>query len=132
MPNYHVAQLDAIAPVACPCGSARRAFAGIAGGPASVHVVEISADAKTHYHKRQAEIYVILKGSGHVELDGELVPVRPLTAVLIKPLCCHRALGRMRILNIVVPPFDPSDEYERAGQSERPGLPCQDHGHSGG
>jgi mannose-6-phosphate isomerase-like protein (cupin superfamily) len=111
MSNYHIAQLDAIAPVACPCGSARRAFADIAGGPASVHVVEISADARTHYHKRQTEIYVILEGSGHVELDGELIPVRPLTAVLIKPPCRHRAVGRMRILNTVIPPFDPADEF---------------------
>jgi mannose-6-phosphate isomerase-like protein (cupin superfamily) len=112
MPNYHVAQLDAIAPVACPCGSARRAFAGIEGGPASVHIVEISSDARTHYHKRQTEIYVILEGSGHLELDGELVSVRPLTAVLIPPLCRHRAVGRMKILNTVIPPFNPWDEYE--------------------
>jgi len=112
MSNYHIAQLDEIAPVACPCGSARRAFAGIEGGPASVHIVEISSDARTHYHKRQTEIYVILEGSGHLELDGELVPVRPLTAVLIPPLCRHRAVGRMKILNTVIPPFNPSDEYE--------------------
>ena len=112
MPNYHIAQLDEIPPVACPCGSARRAFAEVPGGHASVHVVDISADSKTHYHKRQTEIYVILEGSGHIELDGRLIPVRPLTAVLIKPPCRHRAIGRMRILNTVIPPFDPSDEYE--------------------
>ncbi|MCX5684929.1 MAG: cupin domain-containing protein [Planctomycetota bacterium] len=112
MANYHIAQLDEIAAVACPCGSARRAFAEVAGGPASVHVVEISADARTHYHKRQTEIYVILEGSGHLELDGERVPVRPLTAVVIRPPCRHRAVGRMKILNMVIPPFDAADEYE--------------------
>jgi hypothetical protein len=46
-----------------------------------------------------------------VELDGLRVPVRPLTAVLIRPGCRHRAVGRLRILNTVVPAFDPADEW---------------------
>ena len=41
-----------------------------------------------------------------VELDGEAVPVRAGTTVMIRPGVRHRAVGRMRILNVVVPPFD--------------------------
>jgi mannose-6-phosphate isomerase-like protein (cupin superfamily) len=111
MVNYLVAQLDEVAPVACPCGTARRAFALPDNPTATVHVVEISVDARAHYHKRLTEIYVILEGSGHVELDGLRVPARPLTAVLIRPGCRHRAVGRLRILNTVVPAFDPADEW---------------------
>ena len=111
MVNYLVAQLDEVVPVGCPCGTTRRAFAAPDNPTATVHVVEISADARAHYHKRLTEIYVILEGSGHVELDGRRVPVRPLTAVLIRPGCRHRAVGRMRILNTVVPAFDPADEW---------------------
>ena len=110
--NYHVAQLDAVPPAACPCGQARRAFADPAGSVASVHLVDISADARTHYHKRMTEIYLVLEGEGHLELDGDRVPVRPMTAVYIKPGCRHRAVGRMRIINIPVPAFDPEDEFE--------------------
>ncbi|MBM4019109.1 MAG: cupin domain-containing protein [Planctomycetes bacterium] len=110
MPNYQVAQLDDIASVPCPCGTSRRAFAE-AGGTASVHVVEISADARAHYHKRLTEIYVILEGTGQVELDGRLAPVRPMTAVLIRPGCRHRAVGRLRVLNTCIPAFDPADEH---------------------
>ena len=57
------------------------------------------------------EIYLVLEGEGHIELDGELIPVKPLTSILIKPGCRHRAIGEMRIINIPVPTFDPSDEY---------------------
>jgi mannose-6-phosphate isomerase-like protein (cupin superfamily) len=46
-----------------------------------------------------------------VELDGDPVAVGPGVAVLIPPGVRHRAVGRMTILNIVVPPFDPADEW---------------------
>ena len=109
--NYHVAQLDAVPPTPCPCGQARRSFADLAGSVASVHLVDISADARSHYHKRMTEIYLVLEGEGHLELDGELVPVRPMTTVYIKPGCRHRAVGNLRIVNIPVPAFDPADEW---------------------
>ena len=111
MANYLVAQLDEIDPVPCPCGSARRGFAAADNPTATVHIVEISADSRTHYHKRLTEIYVILEGSGHLELDGHRVAVRPMTAALIRPGCRHRAVGRMRVLNTCLPPFDPADEW---------------------
>jgi hypothetical protein len=37
--------------------------------------------------------------------------VGPGGAVLIPPRVRHRAMGRMTILDIVVPPFDPADEW---------------------
>lgn len=106
-----VVQLDALPARPCPCGQARRAFAGEPGSPASVHLVEISADAARHHHRRQTEIYVVLEGEGAVELDGVLHPVRPMSLVRIPPGVRHRAVGRLRLLNVVVPPFDPADEF---------------------
>src|SRR5437660_9064105 len=111
MPNYRVAQLDAIPPVACPCGQARRAFVTPDNSVATLHLVDISADARPHYHKRMTEIYLVLEGEGHLELDGELVPVKPMTAVFIQPGCRHRAVGKLRIVNIPVPAFDDADEW---------------------
>jgi mannose-6-phosphate isomerase-like protein (cupin superfamily) len=108
--RYLIAQLDQIDPVDCPCGQARRAFAMPADSPASAHLVDIRADARAHYHKRLTEIYIILEGEGYLELDGRMLAVRPLTAVMIKPGCRHRAVGSLRVLNIVVPPFDAADE----------------------
>jgi mannose-6-phosphate isomerase-like protein (cupin superfamily) len=45
-----------------------------------------------------------------VKLDDERMAVGPGGAVLIPPGVWHRAAGRMTILNVVVPPFDPNDE----------------------
>lgn len=109
--GFAIAQLDDLAAVSCPCGKARRAFREVAGAPASVHLTDIHAEARTHYHRRMTEIYVVLEGVGEIELDGRRFPVKPLTAVLIQPGCRHRALGRLRILNIPIPAFDPSDEW---------------------
>jgi mannose-6-phosphate isomerase-like protein (cupin superfamily) len=64
-----------------------------------------------HYHKTLTEIYLILDGEGHLELDGELVSVKPMTSILIKPGCRHRAVGQLRIINVCVPAFDPDDEW---------------------
>ena len=108
-----VADLAAIDPVRCPCGWARRAFRDLAGAPASMHRVEIEADARAHYHREHTEIYYVLEcaDGAAVELDGRAEPVRPGVAVLIPPGVRHRAVGKMVILNVVVPPFDPADEW---------------------
>jgi mannose-6-phosphate isomerase-like protein (cupin superfamily) len=83
----------------------------MAGSAASVHLVDIEADAQAHYHKRTTEIYVILEGQGEMELDGLRVPVKPMTAIYIQPGCRHRAIGPLRILNIPIPAFDEQDEW---------------------
>ena len=111
MTNFAIVQLDSLAAVPCPCGQAQRAFAQVEDAPASVHLVEIKADSQVHYHRRMTEIYVVLEGEGEIELDGERFPLRPLTAVMIKPGCRHRAIGQLKLLNIPIPPFDPSDEW---------------------
>lgn len=110
-PNYSVAHLDQIPAVPCPCGMSRRAFADDADQVASLHVVDISVDAKTHYHKRLTEIYYILEGHGQMELDGQRIDVSPGSAILIKPGCRHRAIGTMKIINVPIPAFDPDDEW---------------------
>lgn len=109
--RFQVVDLTRVPAVPCPCGSTRRAFVEDADQTASVHLVEISEDAKTHYHKRLTEIYYVLEGQGEMELDGKRLPVAPGTAILIKPGCRHRAIGRLTILNIPIPAFDPQDEW---------------------
>ena len=111
MANYLISQLDELPAQRCPCGFTRRAFAGEPDNVASLHTVEIQEDARTHYHKRMTEIYLVLEGEGQMELDGQLVPVKPMTAIYIKPGCRHRAIGKLKIINIPVPSFDESDEW---------------------
>jgi mannose-6-phosphate isomerase-like protein (cupin superfamily) len=111
MSNYAIAQLDEIDPKRCPCGHARRAFAEIPAAVASLHVVNIEADSRVHYHKRMTEIYLVLEGEGEIELDGQRFPVKPMTAIYIKPGCRHRAVGKLKIINVPVPAFDETDEW---------------------
>jgi mannose-6-phosphate isomerase-like protein (cupin superfamily) len=111
MANYIIAHFDDIAAVRCPCGFAQRAFTLPENDAATVHIVDIRQDAQVHYHKEHTEIYLILEGEGHLELDGARVPVRPFSTVLIRPGCRHRAVGRLRVVNICIPPFDPADEW---------------------
>lgn len=60
------------------------------------------------------EIYVVLEGEGTMELDGEIIPIRPMTSVMIKPGCRHRAIrgnSSLKILNVAIPKFDAEDEW---------------------
>lgn len=111
MANYMIASFDDIDAVKCPCGFARRAFAVPDNSTATMHIVDIREDSRVHYHKKLTEIYLVLEGSGQMELDGERIPVTPYTAIFIKPGCRHRAVGEMRIVNVCIPPFDTKDEW---------------------
>jgi mannose-6-phosphate isomerase-like protein (cupin superfamily) len=111
MSNYAVAQLDSIEPIYCPCGFTRRAFTQDEDQRATMHLLEVQVDARTHYHKKITEIYLILEGEGHMELDGEVFPVKPMTSVMIKPGCRHRAIGELKVIIVATPAFDPQDEW---------------------
>ena len=110
-PNYLLQHRNEIEPTPCPCGNARRAFVDDPDQIASLHVVESDGTARTHYHQRMTELYYFLEGTGQMELDGQLFDVRPGSSVLIKPGCRHRAIGKLRFVNVPVPAFDPDDEY---------------------
>jgi mannose-6-phosphate isomerase-like protein (cupin superfamily) len=111
--RYEVVDFDQLPAVPCPCGLARRAFTEIDDFPGTIHVTEISAEARLHFHKRLTETYYILEcGPGAaLQLDEELLPVRAGMCVLIRPGVRHRAIGRMRVLILVLPKFDPKDEW---------------------
>jgi len=109
--NYLITQLDEVPPVACPCGQSRRGFATPDNKLATIHLVDISIDARTHYHRQMTEIYLVLEGEGWVELDGERIPAKPMMSIFIKPGCRHRLVGKFKIVNVAIPAFDPRDEW---------------------
>ncbi len=99
--------------VPCPCGIARRAFADVESFPGTIHLTEISEDAALHYHRRLTETYYILEcgPAARFQLDDELIDLKPGRCILIPPGVRHRAIGRMRVLIVVFPKFDPADEW---------------------
>src|SRR5436309_10496526 len=84
--KYLVENLNEINPVRCPCGTSRRAFVSPDNSLATMHYVRIEEDAQTHYHKKLTEIYLILEceRDACMELDGERVPVQPMSTIMIK------------------------------------------------
>jgi mannose-6-phosphate isomerase-like protein (cupin superfamily) len=110
---YRVVDFAQVPGVPCPCGTARRAFGDVEAFPGTIHVTEIAADARRHYHRRLTETYFILEceADAWMDLDGDQVPVRPGVCVLIPPGVRHRAVRRMKVLIVVLPKFDPADEW---------------------
>jgi len=111
--KWQIADFASMPGVPCPCGTARRAFAEVEEFPATIHRTEISADAKLHYHKRLTETYYFLEcePGAQMQLDDELIDVHAGMCIMIPPGVRHRAIGQMTILNIVLPKFDPDDEW---------------------
>jgi mannose-6-phosphate isomerase-like protein (cupin superfamily) len=109
--RYSIADFSAIAPVECPCGLSRRAYIEASGGNVSFHLLDVKIDAQLHYHKEHTEIYYILEGEGFLELDGEKLPVKPGSSVMIHPYCRHRAIGLLKVINVSLPSFDMNDEF---------------------
>lgn len=111
--RYHLVDFDRIAGVACPCGTARRALVDVEDFPGTIHRTEISAAARAHYHRRLTETYYILEcgPDAKMQLDDELIPVKAGVCIVIPPGVVHRAVGNMKVLIVVLPKFDPADEF---------------------
>jgi mannose-6-phosphate isomerase-like protein (cupin superfamily) len=112
--GYFVRHMADAESVPCPCGVSTRPLPAAAGAPCSLHVTTI-ADSERHYHRRTAEVYHILDGTGKMELNGDWVDVRPGTTVWIEPGTRHRLVGDagrpVRTIVFGVPAFDPADEF---------------------
>lgn len=111
--GYEIVDFAKIDGVPCPCGTARRAFADVEGFPGTIHVTEISADAQIHYHKQLTETYYFLEceSDAQMQLDDDVIDVHPGMCVMIRPGVRHRAIGKMKVLIVVYPKFDPRDEW---------------------
>ena len=112
--GFVIRDVGEVEPVRCSCGWVRRALTGEHNDLVSVHVVDIEADSKVHFHRKVTETYYVLEGTGQIELDEQAYDIHPGTIVHIRPGTRHRAIGKLKVLNIVIPPFDPDDVYECA------------------
>lgn len=69
-----------------------------------------------HRHERQEEIYVVLAGSGRINLDGEVVELRAMDAVRIAPAvtrCLEAGEEGLEFMAFGAPSFEnPLDDVE--------------------
>jgi len=110
---YELVDFAALPGVPCPCGTARRGLAEVEDYPGTIHVTEIALDNSLHYHKRLTETYYFLECApgAKMQLNEEVLDVRPGTCIMIRPGTRHRAIGKMKVLIVVFPKFDPEDEW---------------------
>lgn len=111
--RYAIVDFDEVPPIDCLCGEARRALADVPFSPCTVHRTEIHGQATPHVHRRLTEIYYILESSpdARLRLGDETIELPVGRCIVIPPGTVHAARGPVTILNIVVPKFDPEDEY---------------------
>jgi mannose-6-phosphate isomerase-like protein (cupin superfamily) len=73
------------------------------------------AATRRHYHARTEEIYVVLEGSGLMEVDGEERAVGPGDAILIPPRAWHEIQadsdGGLRFLCCCAPQYSDEDTF---------------------
>ena len=112
-PGFELVDFRQLPAVPCPCGYAQRALADVADFPGTIHVTQIQADAQLHYHKRLTEVYYFLDcdTDALMQLNDQLLAVHPGMCVMIRPGTRHRAVGKMKVLIVVFPKFDASDEW---------------------
>ena len=100
-----------VSPWAETCGQIRCLVEEKDGAAAEIHHVEI-ADAKLHYHERTDEFYYVIEGQGTMILDDEEMELHQGVVVYIPRGVRHKAVGKLTILTVCIPPGVLGDVHE--------------------
>ena len=76
--------------------------------------LEPGRSTRRHYHAANEEIYLIIEGSGSLEVDGDTRDVGPGDAILIAPGAWHELTAgpdATRLLCCCVPAYSDDDTY---------------------
>ena len=100
-----------VEPWAETCGQIRPLVEEADGAAAEIHHVAIQ-DAKLHYHARTDEFYYIIDGTGTMVLDDEEIELHRGVVVYVPRGVKHKAVGRLTILTVCIPPGVLNDIHE--------------------
>jgi mannose-6-phosphate isomerase-like protein (cupin superfamily) len=100
-----------VIPWAETCGQIRPLVEEKDGAAAEIHHVEID-DAKLHYHERTDEFYYVIAGSGTMVVDDETIELHQGIVVYVPRGTRHKAIGKLTILTICIPPGVLDDIHE--------------------
>lgn len=100
-----------VTPWAETCGQIRCLVEEKDGVAGEIHHVEI-ADAKLHYHERTDEFYYVIDGQGTMVLDDEKIELHQGVVVYIPRGVRHKAVGKLTVLTICIPPGVLGDVHE--------------------
>ncbi len=102
---------EKVTPWAETCGQIRPLVEEKDGAAAEIHHVEI-ADAKLHLHERTDEFYYVVAGRGTMVLDDEIIELHPGIVVYVPRGTPHKAVGKLTILTVCIPPGVLHDIHE--------------------
>ena len=100
-----------VQPWAETCGQIRCLILEQDGAAGEVHQVDIQ-DAKLHYHEHTDEFYYVVDGQGSMQLDDETIELHRGVVVYIPRGIKHKAIGRLTVLTICIPPGVMGDVHE--------------------
>jgi mannose-6-phosphate isomerase-like protein (cupin superfamily) len=110
-----VASPDGVEAFVTKDGSTIRELHHTAAQSLAEATLEPGQATERHYHRATEEIYVVTKGSGVLEIDGETRRVRPGEAILIPPGARHQlendGTSELRILCCCSPPYSDDDTF---------------------
>jgi mannose-6-phosphate isomerase-like protein (cupin superfamily) len=110
-----LASLDRVESFVTKDGSAIRELHHTAAQSLAEATLEPGQATQRHYHRASEEIYLVTKGSGSLEVDGESRRVRPGDAVLISPGAWHTlendGTSELKILCCCAPPYSHEDTF---------------------
>ena len=110
-----IASRDRLEPFTTKDGSEIREYLHTDEQSLAEATLQPGQSTQRHYHSRSEEIYLVVEGSGRMELEGEERDVAAGDAILIPPGAWHeiRAAGNtpLRILCCCAPPYSHDDTY---------------------
>jgi mannose-6-phosphate isomerase-like protein (cupin superfamily) len=111
----NVANVDRVEPFVTKDGSTIRELHHTEAQSLAEATLEPGQATERHYHRASEEIYLVTKGSGALEVDGETHRVRPGDAVLIAPGAWHTlendGTSELTILCMCSPPYSHDDTF---------------------
>ncbi|MBV8562325.1 MAG: cupin domain-containing protein [Actinobacteria bacterium] len=110
-----IASIDRVEPFVTKDGSTIRELHHTEAQSLAEATLEPGQATERHYHRASEEIYLITKGSGELEVDGQARRVRPGDAVVIPPGAWHQlendGSSELTLLCMCVPPYSHDDTY---------------------
>jgi mannose-6-phosphate isomerase-like protein (cupin superfamily) len=103
-------------------GLFRKARAELGATSFGLTVIELEPNADNHpdhaHEGGQEEVYVVLRGTGELEVEGEKVPLDPETIVRVGPECRRKINPGPDGMRLVAIGGTPGQAYEAPGYSE--------------
>ena len=106
---------ESLEPFTTKDGSIIREYLHTAAQSLAEATLEPGQSTERHYHRATEEIYLVTKGSGLMEVDGDTRAVRPGDAILIPAGAWHtlenNGSSDLRILCCCSPPYSHDDTF---------------------